>query len=78
MKEEHRIVEQVNAARKDRAAADSLIREYMPFIKSETARFMGRPPVEGEDDELSIAMLAFYEAAQGLHCKFGSAHVHYA
>ena len=62
MKDEHRIVEQVNAARKDRAAADSLIREYMPFIKSETARFMGRPPVEGEDDELSIAMIAFHEA----------------
>ena len=62
MKDEHRIVEQVNAARKDRAAADSLIREYMPFIKSETARFMGRSPVEGEDDELSIAMIAFHEA----------------
>ena len=38
MKEEHRIVEQVNAARKDRAAADSLIREYMPFITPASRR----------------------------------------
>ncbi len=35
----------------------------MPFIKSETAKFLKRPPDPG-DDELSIAMFAFYEAVR--------------
>ena len=34
----------------------------MPFIKSETAKFLHRIPQEGQDDELSIAMFAFHEA----------------
>lgn len=62
MSYEHQIVSQVEAAKTDRHAADELIAQYLPFIKSETASFIGRPPVEGRDDELSIAMLAFYEA----------------
>ena len=33
----------------------------MPFIRSETAKFLKRDP-SPEDDELSIAMFAFYEA----------------
>lgn len=45
-------------------AADAFIRTYMPFIKAETAKFLRRPPVEGHDDELSIAMIAFHEAIQ--------------
>ena len=52
-------------AREDSQAADELIRAYLPFIKAETARFLHRPPVEGHDDELSIAMIAFHEAIQG-------------
>ena len=55
------IVEQVIAAQRDVELADALIKQYMPFIKSETAKFIKRAPVE-EDDELSIAMFAFYEA----------------
>lgn len=35
----------------------------MPFIKSETAKFLKRPP-DPSDDELSIAMFAFYEAVR--------------
>lgn len=62
MKEEHRIVRQVLDAQTDQNAADELIRQYLPFIKSETAKFTGRIPQEGHDDELSIAMFAFYEA----------------
>lgn len=65
MKQEYEIVEQVYAAREDMAAADELLRKYLPFIKSETAKFMKRPPREGEDDELSIAMFAFHEAVLG-------------
>lgn len=62
MKEnQHELVKLVMAAREDGAAADRLIERYMGFIRSETAKVIGRPPHEG-DDELSIAMLAFYEA----------------
>ena len=45
----------------DSRAADQLIRQYLPFIKSETARFLKRPPDENQD-ELNIAMFAFYES----------------
>lgn len=59
---EHEIVRQVQAAQQNAQSADALIRQYLPFIKSETAKFMSRPPVEGCDDELGIAMYAFHEA----------------
>lgn len=58
---EHDIVEKVYAAKRDMDAADRLIKEYLPFIKAETAKFMKRPPREDED-ELCIAMFAFHEA----------------
>ena len=59
MNDEHKIVEQVYAAKEDVQAADDLIRAYLPFIKAETAKFLKRPPIEGHDDELSIAMKGF-------------------
>lgn len=62
MNDEHKIIQQVYAAKEDMQEADRLIGSYMPFIKSETAKFLKRPPVEGHDDELSIAMIAFHEA----------------
>lgn len=65
MKEGNTIVLQVQEAREDVQAADQLIRDYLPFIKAETAKFLKRPPVEGHDDELSIAMMAFHEAVMG-------------
>lgn len=43
------------------AAADKLIEDYLPFIRRETARSLGRVP-QKEEDALSVAMLAFYEA----------------
>lgn len=61
MSEESAIVSQVYEAKSDPDKADEFIRQYMGFIKSETAKFTGRIPQEGRDDELSIAMLAFYE-----------------
>lgn len=63
MNKEHEIVAQVYAAKGDSRAADQLVSQYLPFIKSETAKFMHRIPIEGRDDELSIAMFAFHEAA---------------
>ena len=65
MREEHKILQQVYAAKEDVQAADQLIVAYMPFIKAETGRFLRRMPVEGLDDELSIAMIAFHEAIGG-------------
>ena len=34
----------------------------MPYVKSETAKFLKRIPREGHDDELNIDMFAFYES----------------
>ena len=65
MNDEHKIVQQVYAAKEDTRAADLLISTYLPFIKAETAKFLKRPPEEGRDDELSVAMLAFHEAISG-------------
>ena len=65
MNDEHKIVQQVYAAKEDVQAADRLISTYIPFIKTETAKFLKRPPIEGHDDELSIAMIAFHEAING-------------
>lgn len=59
----HQIIAQVYQAKTDSRAADALISSYMPFIKSETAKFLKRPP-DPSDDELSIAMFAFYEAVR--------------
>lgn len=59
------LIRQVYAAREDTREADRLIGAYMPFIRAETARWLKRPPVEGHDDELSIAMIAFHEAVRG-------------
>ena len=41
--------------------ADEMIHAYMPFIRSETSKFLGRVSSE-HDDETSIAMIAFHEA----------------
>ena len=56
----HELVDQVYAAKTDADAADSLIRQYMGFIRAETAKYLHRAPVEGQDEELSIVLLAFY------------------
>ena len=72
MNDAHKIVEQVYAAKENVRAADDLIRAYLPFIKAETAKFLKRPPIEGQDDELSIAMMAFHEAIGGYSRTRGS------
>ena len=56
------IAAQVLEAKRDPQAADALIRQYMGFIRSETVKFLHTAPENGHEDELSIAMLAFYEA----------------
>ena len=65
MRTEHSIVGQVYEAKTDPEAADRLIGQYMGFIRSETVKFTHALPEDGHEDELSIAMLAFYEAVLG-------------
>ncbi len=64
MDKAHSITEQVYRAKEDVQAADDLIRAYIPFIRSEATKFMGRLCTE-QDDEYSIAMIAFHEAILG-------------
>ena len=61
MNQEHEIVAMVAAARGDSLAADELVRRFLPFIRSETAKVIRRG-VSDSDDELSVAMMAFHEA----------------
>ena len=58
---EQDIISRVYAAKEDISEADALVRQYLPFIKAETAKFLKRPPMEGQDEELGIAMFAFHE-----------------
>lgn len=46
----------------DRQAREDLIRSYKPFVMRVTAESCGRYVVAGEDEETSIALLAFDEA----------------
>lgn len=62
MRRDKDLVSRVLEAKRDPRSADDLVRDYLPFIKAETAKFMGRPPQQGRDDELGIAMFAFHEA----------------
>ena len=64
METEHRIVKAVYGAKESADKADDLIRSYIPFIRSEATKFMGRLCTD-QDDEYSIAMMAFYEAIMG-------------
>lgn len=61
MAKDHQIVQAVYAAKENNDKADELIRQYIPFIRGEAAKFMGRLCTE-QDDEFSIAMIAFHEA----------------
>lgn len=72
MNEEHKIIRQVMEAKGNMQAADAFIGTYMPFIKAETAKYLHRAPIEGHDDELSIAMIAFHEAICGYSSARGS------
>jgi len=64
MQGDHRIIKAVYAAKKDLHKADDLIRAYIPFIRSEASKSISRFCTE-QDDEFSIAMMAFHEAILG-------------
>ena len=75
METNHEIVRAVYAARESNEAADDLIRRYIPFIRAEASRFLGRLCTES-DDAYSIAMIAFHEAILGYSRERG-AFLHY-
>lgn len=62
MGEVHILLERVFKAKDDIDVADELIRDYLPFIRLECAKFAKRELQYGRDEELSIGMLAFHEA----------------
>lgn len=64
MPSDHQIIKAVYAAKENSNYADDLIRAYIPFIRSEASKYMSRVCTE-QDDEYSIAMMAFYEAIMG-------------
>lgn len=64
MQNEHTIIRAVYAAKNDSEKADELIRDYIPFIRAEASRCMSKACTE-QDDEFSIAMIAFHEAILG-------------
>ncbi len=64
MEQSKDIGRRVKDAKGDAQKADQLIREYMPFIKSETYKTLGYVAADQREDELSIAMFGFYEAIE--------------
>lgn len=58
---EQNLADRVAQAKISRSTEDTLIQDYLPFIRSEASRFLGRTLMDN-DDELSIALIAFHEA----------------
>ncbi len=61
MTQNHMIVNQVYAAKNNPEAADELVRQYLPFIKTEAAKYGGYTQ-DSQEEAQSIAMLAFHES----------------
>lgn len=71
MQNEHQIIKEVYAAKQDNEKADEFIGNYLPFIRSEASKCMGSPCTQ-QDDEYSIALMAFHEAIHGYEQKRGA------
>jgi RNA polymerase sigma factor len=66
------INERVEKVKSDKEAINLLIEEYKPFIASCVKSSTGRYMRYGEDDELSIALIAFVEAINSYNIKAGN------
>lgn len=71
MAEAAEIIAAVQAAKEDVQAAEDLLRNYLPFIRSEASKCLGRF-CSDQDDALSIAMMAFHEAILGYDADRGA------
>ncbi len=60
----HPVIQAVYAAKEDPQKAEDLIRDYLPFIQAEAGKCMSGF-CSPQDDEYSIAMIAFHEAIMG-------------
>lgn len=58
--------------RKDSEAMNRFVEEYKPFIAACTEKVAGRYVTYGQDDELSIAMIAFVEAINSFNQSKGN------
>ncbi len=76
MKGDALTAERVYSAKGDSILADELIRAYLPFIRSEASKAVGRI-VTDRDDEMSVAMIAFHEAIES-YSKLRGAFLSYA
>lgn len=70
-KQKDTLIEQVYDAKADSQKADQLISSYIPFIRSEASKSIGRFCTE-QDDEYSIALIAFHEAILGYSSNRGA------
>lgn len=66
------------AQKGDQEARNDLIAQFQPFILKVSARFCSRRLDWQNDEELSVAMLAFNEAIDGYDAKQGAAFSSYA
>lgn len=71
MEKEHQLVQKVCEAQKNVECEDRLIRQYLPYIKSEASKCMYKAAGE-DDDEVSIAMFAFHEAVKNYRKEKGA------
>ncbi len=76
MKGDALTAEKVYLAKADIALADELIRDYLPFIRFEASKAAGRVVTE-QDDEMSVAMIAFHHAIES-YSRFRGAFLSYA
>ncbi|NLY20889.1 MAG: RNA polymerase sigma-I factor [Tissierellia bacterium] len=68
---ENAIVKLIDEAKGNSLKADALIRDYLPFIKSEASKATGRF-ITDSCDELSIAMIGFHEAIESYSSSRGA------
>lgn len=70
--QENLLLQRVEQAKGDPLAIDAIIREYLPFIRSETSKALAGRSLQDRDDELSIAMIAFHEAVESFSAQRGA------
>ena len=66
------INERVESIKNDEYSINKFIEEYRPFIASCVEKIVGRYVIYGQDDELSIALIAFSEAIKSFDSSKGN------
>lgn len=66
------INDRIDRIKGDKKEIDRFVEEYKPFIAACTEKVTGKYACFGEDDELSVAMMAFVEAIQAFSAAKGN------